>query len=687
MAIYGVTLYGQEVYGYVAPPDYRIDPFTATSINYTTVGLSWIKPAGDILAYRLIRNRYGYPSDQDDGEILIDSENYPGSQYQDNSVIPGQYHYYGFYVLLDFEGNIWVKSGITACLAIQNWDSYSTMYNLMPGYFTNAASSGDELTADAVGNTYLQQFTQVVSWGIDYLRTQYSTYANVNNPWTVPLSSLYNLATELGLDINPDITTYTLRKAVYYNATINQQRGTLSGIETEVSALTGWNLDLQVGPNTMLENDQSYFADPVYADWSAHLNYDLGERVTYSGSDTYIYQCIDATANIGSPPTGTTSSNTYWEAVLGVHNNTILENPATGNPDTWELLFPSLSNGAPPANSVYETIGIENPLDAEDYTHNGLIAINNESGAENIWLRSVSRTTADMDTVTTTFAPDKYQAVADGVPIPYSLPSQVWNDTTWYSTNDIVTYNSQPFIALRANYGEQPPYSVIGSSNDWMPLSWDQRYRLCISAENLGSSSVEVTPFVEWYDNQGNYIMRVLARNPTPGTVAVPNNLVFDSFTTGAGEVLSGRTTDDGGYTWITETGHFTMSPFANGCVFPTVTGQKSYALINAGVSNTQVGVTFVTSPEAGQTQGIVLRWSSDANYLLAGLGALYVKNAGAWSTAGTYSTPFAAGDRMVVQLNGTSVTVLRNGTSVLAATSSFNETATYFGIDVENTP
>jgi hypothetical protein len=688
MAVYGVTVYGTDYYGFDTPPAYRVDPFLAASFSYNSVSLSWTKPAGDILAYRLIRNRYGYPSDQDDGEILLDSENYPGSQFTDTTVIPGEYHYYGFYVLLDFLGNVWVRSGLTACLAVSNFNSYNQIYSLIPEYFTNAADDGDELTADAVQNTYLELFTQVIAWGIDQLKTQYDTYRNINNPWTVPLSSLYNLAAQMGIDINPDISPYTLRKAVYYNATVNQQRGTPSGIATEVSALTGWNLDLQTGKNMLLENDQSGFSDPSYSAWSSSINYNSGERITYTGSGpSYFYQCINATGNIGNPPTGTTSSNTWWEAVLSVNDNTVLLNAATGNPDTWEVLYPSVSNGTPVANSVAETLGVIDPLGSGNFTYNRLTAINNGGSAQNLWLRSVSRTTADLETVTTTFAPDKYQCIADGMPVPYSLPSQEWNASTRYGTNDIVTYSSQPFIALRASTGAVPPYEDTGTASaEWAPLSWEPRYRVCMSAYCLGSTAVQVTPFAEWYDSQGNYIMRVLARNSSPGSVEMPGSFAYDSFTTGAGTSISGRTTDDGGNTWTQGPGTIAVSPFSTGCVYPEVAGQRTYAYVNSGTPNCQVGVTFLTNPQSGQSQALMLRWVSDNSYLRADYTALKENNGGTWTTLGTYSSSFAAGDRMVVQLNGSSVTVLRNGNSVLSVTSSFNSSSGIHGIINENT-
>lgn len=682
MAVYGVSIYGQETYGYALPPSLRVDPFSSASVDYQTIALSWTQPSGTIQAYRLIRNSFGYPVDQDDGEILLDSLSYPGSQFNDTTVVPGQYYYYGFYVATNLAAFTWVRSGLTACLAIKNFNSYTEMFNLIPDYYVNATGTSGVITTNTQ-NAELQKFMQVFGWGMDLLRTQYNTYLNVNNPWKIPLSDLYHLATQLGLNINPDIRPYTLRKAVLNNATINQQRGTLQGIATEVSSLTGWNLDVQIGQNFMLNNDQSEFLDPTYPVWSQYLNYNVGERVTFSGTNTYVYQCVNAT-NIGNAPSGTASNNTWWNLVSNVQDSTVLANSLTGGINTWEVLYPSAVNGAPLANSIKELLSVPNPLSTTDFTHNALQAIN-QGSAQNIWLRSASRTIADMSTTTTTFATDKYQAVADGIPVPYSLTSQVWNTATTYKPGQIVTYNNMPFLALRQSQGAIPPYTAPGTATtEWTPLSFEPRYRICVSAYCLGSTALQVVPFVEWYDSNGNYITRVTARNPNPGSSGLPNNLIFDSFTRNVNGTISARTTDDGsGSTWIQEAGTFSLSPVNNGCVYQSTVGSRTYAIISSGVSDTQVGVTFVTAP-LSQNQGLVLRWSDDTHYLRADRTQLWTNNGGSFTSLGTYTTAFSNGDRMVVQMAGTSITVLRNGVSVLSVTSSFNQTATSHGIIVE---
>jgi hypothetical protein len=690
MALYGYTIYGTDTYGYDLPPAYRVDPFVAVPVNYNSVNISWSTPSGTILAYRLIKNRWGFPVDQDDGDILIDSVNFPGNQFVDTNVTPGAYQYYGFYVLLSFLGNQWVRSGVTACLMPKNFQSGFTIHELIPAFY-HLQSQGGILDAnvDDFPSEILDFFCNVLGWGIDYLKTQYDTYLNVNNPWTIPLGDLLNLATELGININPDLHPYTLRKAVYYNATVNQQRGTTSGLVQELDILTGYSADLQVAQNFMLENDQSAFLDPSFLPWSANIAYNINEYVSYQN---YWYQCI-ATGNIGHAPTGTSSSNTWWQAVLSVDDHTVLLNSITNNINTWELLVPSAANGAPVSTSLYEVLGISNPLLPASFTYNGLDCYNKSGSTTTILVRSISRVPADITTNGPNFPPNKDQGVKDGIPVPFVNNSLTWNGTTWnattrFGTDQIVTYSNVPFMALRASTNVLPPYATRATvNNEWAPASLEPRLRICVSAYLQASTSgITATPFAEWYNTSGNFITRVTARNTTPGVVGVPPGLVYDSFTYPSGSTVGGRTTDDGQETWTQQAGTYNLSPFSDGCVYPAVGSQRTYSTVNSGVANCQVGITFITNPPASDLQGLVLRWQDDNNYLRASMIELDLKQSGSFTTLGTYSSPAQAGDRLVVQLNGSAITVFVNNVQVLSVTSSFNTSGTIHGIITEGT-
>lgn len=674
-----------------------VDPFVANSLDYNSILVTWNTPAnpspsnvnnpqnntsGQILAYRLIKNRFGFPVDQDDGEILIDTGGFPGNQFVDTDVVPGTYNYYGFYILIDDVADTWVRSGWTACLAIKNYNSGLTINQLIPSFYRLPNTDIQNQVESNFPSTDLDFFTEVLGWGVDYLKTQYDTYLNINNPWTISEKDLYNLGTQLGININPDIHPYTLRKAIYYNAPVTQQRGTLTGIEQELDVLTGWDGDIRIASNFMLNNDQSAFLDPMFTAWSPYISYNIDELVSYGN---YMYVC-SATPNIGIPPTGTSSNNTQW--TVEAFASSALSNPLTGYPSTWELIYPNGgSNGVPPVFSLTEQLGTQDPLNSANFIHNSLKAINNSGSTITMWVRTLSRSESDQNTVPAPFAPNKDQVVGDGLPVPFVYPQLIWNGTSWdndirYSTNSILTYSFQPYMALRASTNFPPPYTTrAGSNNEWAPVGFDSRIRICISAYLTASvNTITAKPFVEWYDNNGNYITRVISRG-NGVNASVPTGFAYDSFTSGANTAVNGRTTDDGVWAWVQQAGTFDVSPYDGGCVYPSNSSQRTYALVNPGVSNCQVAVTFVTAPNLNFISGIVFRWLDDTDYLIATMLGIGVVQGGTFTSLGTYPSPANVGDRLVLQLNGSTITALINNVQVLQVTSTFNQTQTLFGL------
>jgi hypothetical protein len=820
MAIYKYSPYGinSPFYGIQAPSGYIVEPFTAQSINYTTVQLNWQKPSSQFTQFRLIRNRFGYPVNETDGDILLDEPTWPGQLYNDISVIPGQYHYYGIYLLIlyaDFYA--WVRAGVTATLAIQDYGSGEWMYQLIPDHMTQIDQT--ELTTDTLGNSFLRSYMGVIGWGLDYLKTQYAMAANVNNPMKIPLGDLMQLSRELGYEFEPEIEARLVRKGVLNTATVARKRGTLQGIAEEVEIVCGWDVDISTGYNLMLENDQGFFLNPVltYALYNPTVAYNTGEFVTFNN---FVYQCL-ITPTLNTPPTGTSASNAHWAAIYNADDTTAaLVNPVTGGINTWECRFPALPGHVAPFNSLRQGVGLPNPqsfshslLAFFEFLHGGLRCYNTGVTQQNCEVKSIARTTTDIADLSS--HPDPEQVILDGLPVPWVITSDTWSPLPEYKTGQIVYYQGQPFQALRASTGAAPPTNSV-PTNEWQPIGLDRRIALMTSgqvSQNLNVSAnqqVNVYPYMTWYDQWGNFISQVQARGqytmvadvkacpttpcstacpytatgttftcnsngafplldgvslavndmflltgesnpanngiwkltsagsvstpatasrqytaashvgqflrcyagitngdrffwcqnttpPTFGTTSItysatgpfalnPNNIYFDSFTGGWGATLTGTAPEvANGQVWSSVTGAFTVDGFLDGTVHPTNAGTRSIATITAQ-SDCQVAVTFKTSPDAGMTQGIIFRESSSANYWRAGRTTLRKFVTGTPTTVATYTTPFSDLDRMTVVLNGSAITVLRNGVQVAAVTDSFNSTATNHGIIYEAT-
>jgi hypothetical protein len=348
--------------GTLVPSGYSVAPLIAEAVDYETLFVSWAQPTGPFLDFRLVRNRYGFPVDENDGITLLDSggSGYPGNNYMDSDVIPGTMHYYGIYILVQVgTAQVWYRAGLTAVLAVANYDSSDLMLlQRIPEYYQIGDLSNPlELTTDFLGNTYLQQFMQVFGWGLDYLKTQLALAANVNNTSVIPVNWLSSLAGTVGFPYYPEIDAATMRDAVGNQAALVASRGTLSGIEDIVTQLTGWSTDIRPGINMMLEDDQAGYVDPDYPTWNPNVSYDMYEIVAWGpgGAADYFYQSI-AGGNLGNIPPTSETSNSYW---TNVYYSATAANVVVNGPVPQQIVLGA--SGVPALNinttGVYVQVG------------------------------------------------------------------------------------------------------------------------------------------------------------------------------------------------------------------------------------------------------------------------------------------------------------------------------------------
>lgn len=678
--------------GTLVPSGYDITPFVAEAVDYQTLFVSWTPPTGPFLDFRLVRNRYGFPVDENDGITLLDSggAGYPGNNYFDSDVIPGTMHYYGIYILVQVgSAQIWYRAGLTAVLAVTNFDSSDIMLlDRIPEYYKIGDRTNPlELTSDFLGDSYLEQFMGVFGWGLDYIKTQIALTQNVNNANVIPVNWLVNLAGTVGFPYYPETDAATMRDAVVNQAALVQSRGTLTGIEDIVTQLTGWGTDIRPGINMMLEDDQSAFTDPDYATWNPAIAYNEGEIVAWGpgGAPDYFFQSTQ-NVNLDNIPPTNPSSSAFWTDVYYASNSTTLTNPTTGWLNTWEPLVDNMTLQTSPG-SLVERIGILTPPAVGIYTQNGLGITNNSGSTTSIELRSISRSTADIAAGLT--YPTRGQVIGDGIPVPFTLPRMQWYSYVEYFPGQLVSYEGLPYLALKASTGIAPPTNGV-PTNEWQPVGYDSRVALMLSGwtgQNLtvaGNLTYAVTPYVLWFDETGTFISSVYIRTPNSGNT--PAQLVFDPFALPStwGTAL-GTPTVGTGVAWTASVSNFVNNALGNGAAVPAVVNNRTLEVINYFSANCMAGVTLASLPNGGWYGGLVLRYSSATSYIR-------VDQYAVWEISGTsviqltvHGTPFQAGDRMTASCNGNIITVYRNSVEVSAVTTSFNNSATYFGMVVES--
>jgi Carbohydrate binding domain len=483
------------------------------------------------MGFRLLSNRYGFPVDENDGNILIDSDAFPGTAYADLDIIPGTYHYYGIYMM---NQGVWNRAGLASCLPPFNYASGARMFSLLPEYFQE--TNDTELTQLSALNQTLAQYLNVIGWGMDYLLTQYNMLAShLNDPMYIPLGDLMDLAGELGLPFQPEIPAALTRKAVANWTHVSQERGTPGGIAEQITLLTGYGVDLRSGLNLMLEQDQSLPADPAATAWNTGVAYVSGNLVTYRG---FLYTCISPGA-LGNSPTGTIAANTWWQVVRNTTDAAdTLDNTATvGGVSTWEGIYPGLDDGgsySPPSGTLVGTVGLPDPLSMTSTAHNAFSVFNKSGSTEDMALRSVSRLPSDMTGSNSYTVPDQLQAVKDGIPVPWVTPGIAgWDQSVRYATDTIVILNGVLYQALRASTGAVPP-------EPGQPLNQNYGFESGVTPWTASNGATVAQSATEAF--QGTYSMKITPNGTTasPGAVSETIDVIPGAIYVASGWVWCG---------------------------------------------------------------------------------------------------------------------------------------------------
>jgi hypothetical protein len=140
----------------------------------------------------------------------------------------------------------------------------------------------------------------------------------------------------------------------------------------------------------------------------------------------------------------------------------------------------------------------------------------------------------------------------------------------------------------------------------------------------------------------------------------------------------TGLGTSSGGQTWTAIGGVFDVS--SNQAKISSYGGPTSggLAVIDCGAGDVTITCDF---PVVASTPGLVGRYVDTSNFIRFGTSSAIIKVAGTDTSLGTYSSNLVTGDTLAVVLSGSSITVKRNGTTVLSASNSNLTTATKHGI------
>ncbi len=521
-----VTLPVSVVATPVTSLDRVIDPFVASSLGYDTVNLTWTPPLPtNWSGYRIVRSRSGFPTTVTDGVVAheVIGGSWATHTGYANVDLPGGWHYYTFF-LRTADGATWVRVATTDVLVPYDFATTDKLWDTIPEYYKHIRDdSADQsiknlrinpelyLSNDYTApNLLLSSFLHLFGIGLDHVRTQIEDVVTGYGSNDVHISRLNLLAKQFGRDLEQAVPAYANRTVVRNLAYLYRKRGTLDGIAELATMTTGYDVEVTLGPNMMLNEDQAALANPEYAKWDAARYYTPGIRVEYG---SYIFQNVVASSGQAQAPANSGVNNTWWNAIAVPVNDRTNARVDTGDVSTWQY---NLNPGGVISGKTNIGVGVVDPQDALMFQTNALVLERTDAnGATNITAMSVPTVAAAGQSINT-----KRQVLEAGIPLPVETTHVVGQV---YVAGDLVRYNTFVYEAL-VDTSALPTVTT-----DWKRVSNANvapRQRLSVYAHGpfsgtAGTGARAVTLVVNQYDAEGAFISELTGVDAVTNSGAV----------------------------------------------------------------------------------------------------------------------------------------------------------------------
>jgi hypothetical protein len=781
---YGIDIYGVAFYGYSQPADYSVAPFNSFQTDYDKITLKWSSPNSTPWKYiQLVRSIYGYPSTPVDGISLTTIS--PASlvtSYDDADLAPGKIYYYTVFLSLEAPawsvgttysitstvlyngrywrslqnsnvGNtpsvsssfwasvpytpVWLPAGYTANLTVTNNNYSSLLYNRTPQPYK--ITNSDTFANTIVDNPALLHYLSLFGYHLDMTKTEYDLYLHGNNPDIISGTNLDYLGQQLGFTTDY-LSSPQLRRQRVKNATVNYRlKGTTQSIHNAIASITGWDSVITDSINMLQDGDQAALVHPSYDVWDPSTTYFVNQLVQFNG---FNYKNILQSYGVAQEPSGSNSSNTWWQVQVSTTttqlvDTTTLKNPTnyisggtvgTGGYSTW---YPSsqviytpvtqdgIATGLPhPTNStiqnwnalVYKapsTLGstIGNTIfgipNTPSWSNSTNYVVNNwvSTGSSPVlyWIAlkpSGPGTPYGFITPGTndTFWKSRYfttsdttsEIITDGVPL---LQYRQWDSSTTYSIGTQIQYFGIIYQAININKNSKPS-GYYYSNQNWIYVQpAENAYVASVYQTRLTTDTTAHEAFIEidTYDS--------INRSQDAFTLTAPAYLSrFD----GDYSDLNGindNTLANLGRPWTATPSTATLwrSNYGMASVNQTIAGTTTYVLLTVadGRSDVHLALTFVTDYKDNlhTGHGIVFRYQDSSNFWYATRKTLYKVVAGVETFMASWSR-LVDGDRLFITANGSAIEVFkyrRDGSNTLipfvTVTDSTFQTATIHGI------
>jgi phage tail-like protein len=279
---YNTLIYAEGYYGQQSRLSFSVQPFTAVTIDYDKVQLTWASLNSTFNAVRLVRNQVTFPETQEDGVILWEETNLTGTfsrsvfvdgydnlldndEHNDSPLIGGRFAYYRMW--LRKNDNVWYQAGdaltiipkdhgATAFSGTAEQTTHDKVMDLLPKVFTSATQSPlDNVDPTSTLYRFLKGFSLTLDELLTFADVLKPNYSGLKTP--PQIVSLQ--AQQLGLPLEYALGLRAMKRLVREAVYLYNNKGTKLGVQTLAESLTGFAPTVTPTYNLMLSMQDSTF--------------------------------------------------------------------------------------------------------------------------------------------------------------------------------------------------------------------------------------------------------------------------------------------------------------------------------------------------------------------------------------------------------------------------------------------
>lgn len=393
MSRYGIDYYGIGYYGPTNPVLFDANPFIARPYDYGKILLQWRDPSGAWARIRLVRNRFGFPVNAWDGDILFDNVNgEEDNEYSDvGPLLPAQFYYYSIFVFETVQYT-WSRAADAIGLSVKDYGNSTRLYDYLPEVYKVRSIYSIDTSFD---NQDLKNFLGLFGFQVNYIQTLTDLLIQRYNVEKVGGTLVPTMLKQFGLQFETEVGLQQSRILLRDAIQLYKDKGSSQGLREVIKSFSGYAVPkpvagtpnpavdgLVMGHNLMLDYNDSSFEESV-GHWTSLSNATLTQLGTKSITRVSLTSNV-ATLTVGSHSYVVGNKIFVKDCPLPVFNSpsvALTITAVTSTTISYSVTGPNVASRATTGTVVPAPAPYEEPTSPANYPNKrlGILCLTNSS--------------------------------------------------------------------------------------------------------------------------------------------------------------------------------------------------------------------------------------------------------------------------------------------------------------------